>query len=253
VIAPYKAKLKALYLKAYNNTQDTMESTMKAVMAGSINPEGLRQHFIDMAGGCYKASLIQRWAIYNRIKDGKDRWATYPDGEERTPIIYDIHAITKERLIQYWCFQDIVNAFKEAVRTGNDWFYDTQDFCHRRFSDLPYNSWDGGNEEILECLLKNEESETEWSSDEEDEEEQQEEQEEFISELPELSKEDLEEVEVKLTRRTLDDIKWFVDDITGDVYGKEGEELHDEPLGRMSVKHNFSKWLRRPDCLVKDL
>jgi len=61
-----------------------------------------------------------------------------------------------------------------------------------------------------------------------------------------------EVVSVKLVKKELDGFSWMVDEVTGEVYGKSGERMSDTPIGKMSVKKEFKKWLQAPACLVDE-
>ena len=64
---------------------------------------------------------------------------------------------------------------------------------------------------------------------------------------------DGEEMEaLRLVPKQLDGYTWFVDEPTGEVYGLVGEEPTYEPIGKMSIKSNFTRWLQIPYLLEEN-
>ena len=61
-----------------------------------------------------------------------------------------------------------------------------------------------------------------------------------------------EEVEVTLVKKEFEGHAWMVDAETGDVFGIAGETLHSKPIGRLSTKKDFKKWLSRPAMLAEE-
>lgn len=46
-----------------------------------------------------------------------------------------------------------------------------------------------------------------------------------------------------------DGFSWWVDKSTGEVWGLVGSTIWEYPMGKLSVKSNFSRWLQCPPIL----
>jgi len=58
--------------------------------------------------------------------------------------------------------------------------------------------------------------------------------------------------ELILTKKEFEGIVWLVNEDTGDVFGIAGEKPSNKPIGRLSVKKDFKRWLSRPAFLPDD-
>lgn len=66
------------------------------------------------------------------------------------------------------------------------------------------------------------------------------------------TEEDEEVVMTTYVKKEFEGHVWMVDEKTGDVYGMAGETLHSKPIGRLSTKKDFKRWLSKPAFLEED-
>jgi hypothetical protein len=57
---------------------------------------------------------------------------------------------------------------------------------------------------------------------------------------------------ITLHKVDFDEFSWWVDKSTGEVWGLVGSTLWEYPMGKLSVKSNFSRWLQIPPTLIDE-